>query len=161
MPPPSVCPLTHDARQASRRGHIGKCDRLCARKKRQPPAFTRSAVLGVALLLGVVCSWSPKAIASVTYTYVGNDFSAAAAPYTTSERITGNFTPSAALGDNLAAQTITPLAFSFNDGIETITQANAVFSIFIEFATGPTGAITSWYVGVVKQDVGYSTMALY
>ena len=158
MPPPSVCPLTRDARQASRRGYIGKCDRLWSRKRVQTPASNKSSVLGVVLLLGVVCSWSPKAIASVIYTYTGNDYTTAATPYSTSDRITGNFELLAALGDNLSNQTVTPIAFSFNDGVETITQATATLYDFLHFNTDAAGNVTQWQVDVLTAIETISTV---
>ena len=54
--------------------------------------------------------------------------------------------------------TVTPTSFSFFDGVDTITDANATSSFF-EFATNSTG-ITKWFVslefnppGIVDQSI--------
>ena len=43
--------------------------------------------------------------------------------------------------------TNTPLAFTFSDGVHTITNLTSYFSFFA-FNTGPTGQITEWLVSV-------------
>ena len=79
------------------------------------------AICGAAIL-GFVLSTS-IAHADVTYTYTGNDFTNIAGPYTTSESISGTVTLSSALPDNqVTLLTVTPVSFSFMDGIHTITD---------------------------------------
>lgn len=80
-----------------------------------------------------------------TYTYTGNDFTVVQGSYTLSDSITGEFTLSAPLADNLTTLTgITPVSFSFSDGIQTLTQADAPSSFSVE--TNSSGMITEWYI---------------
>jgi hypothetical protein len=62
-----------------------------------------------------------------TYTYTGNHFTNAVAPYTTSESITGYFTTSTPLTANLNAADISSSVqfFSFSAGQSTWTSINA------------------------------------
>ena len=62
----------------------------------------------------------------VIYTYTGNDFTNVTGPFTTSNYVTGSVTLSAALGDNLGPVMVTPNAFSFSDGVDTISSTNPV-----------------------------------
>lgn len=91
-------------------------------------------------------------MAGTTYTYTGNDFQIAIAPYTTSDSITGWFTVAAALPDNLNDAgglfdiTSQVTAFSLSDGVQTITNGNATFSQ-VGVVTDASGAIFAWIFG--------------
>jgi hypothetical protein len=96
-----------------------------------------------------------RARAEVTYNYVGQNFLANNAPFTTSENITGTISFAAPLADNLTfvfgstSSNVTPVSFSFTGGPLTLTSAN--FSPnFTEFqvATDSNGNITSWAIVV-------------
>jgi len=93
---------------------------------------------------------SQPMFADITYTYTGNPFTdVTGPPYTTSDRVTGTVTLASPLGINLPFGTaVTPLAFSFSDGVQTITNLNANPGSIFEFGTGPTGAITGWGIAV-------------
>ncbi len=78
----------------------------------------------------------------ITYDYTGNTFTNATAPYTTSDKVTVSVTLSMPLGNSFSGS-VSPIAFSFSDGVQTITNLNAIFSQFI-FATSPSGAIETW-----------------
>jgi hypothetical protein len=49
------------------------------------------------------------------------------------------------LGANMPLTTVTPIAFTLTDGVQTISNLNATSSFFF-FITGPTGAIVNWSV---------------
>src|ERR1700733_9769196 len=51
-----------------------------------------------------------------TYTYVGDDFTFAEAPFTTNDKVTGSFTMPT-LGDNLEVALINVDSFNFSDGV--------------------------------------------
>ena len=78
--------------------------------------------LGIAILMMAVGAQRVSATTITTYTYTGNDFTFASAPYTyAGDSIQGSFTI-ATLGDNLAWSLITPLTFSFSVGTTTVDQ---------------------------------------
>jgi hypothetical protein len=81
----------------------------------------------------------------ITYSYTGNSFTDVSGPYTTSDMVTGFVTFASPLKANMPLTAETPSAFSFSDGVQTITSATATSSDFI-FATGPTGGIIQWLV---------------
>ena len=104
--------------------------------------FTAVAALSVAY---------PASVQAVptTYQYTGNPFTFAIAPYTTSDFVTGMLTLAGPLASNFNG-TVTPTAFTFSDGVQTLTNLNAVFSSFL-FVTGPTGQITGWDIEVDRE----------
>jgi len=87
---------------------------------------------------------------TITYTYSGNDFTKNDSPYTTSDTVTGEFTLSAPLADNLGTSmslvTIDPASFSFSDGVDTLSNANA--TIRIDIGTNASGAIDEWDISM-------------
>ncbi|BCS35876.1 hypothetical protein TBR22_A51110 [Luteitalea sp. TBR-22] len=113
------------------------------------------AVAGAPLALAVfalsLLSAAP-AQAAVIYTYTGPLFTSisglgvAPDPYTTADRVTGSFTMAAALGPNLGPWTpVTPLSFSFFDGVNTLTDLNTVSSSF-KVTTDATGRLVGWSI---------------
>jgi hypothetical protein len=106
-------------------------------------------ILSLAIALTAALLSQPM-FADITYSYTGNPFtSVTGPPYTTSDRVTGTVTLASPLGINLPfGTTVTPLAFSFSDGVQTITNLNANPGSIFEFGTGPTGAITGWGIAV-------------
>jgi PEP-CTERM motif len=87
----------------------------------------------------------------VTYTYVGADFTNAHAPFTMAENLPGTISFSAPLAANLTVNpgttvsNVTPAAFSFTAGPETLTSAafTPSFTSF-QFSTDAAGNITGW-----------------
>jgi hypothetical protein len=86
----------------------------------------------------------------VTYNYVGADFTHANLPFTTTENLTGTISFAAPLAANLTLNVfrnsnVTPVAFSFTAGPETLTSAafNPNFTSFV-FSTDNAGNITGW-----------------
>jgi hypothetical protein len=84
-----------------------------------------------------------------TYKYTGNPFTTATASYTTSDFVTALVTLADPLAPNMPLTIVTPLAFSFSDGVQTITDLN-VMSTSIRFETGQTGVITEWEIQVIS-----------
>ena len=101
----------------------------------------KSALL--ALAVGFLMAASVQAVPT-TYQYTGNPFTTVSGPYTTSDFVTAMITLATPLGPNFSGS-VSPIAFTFSDGVQTITNLNATFSSFF-FQTGPTGAIIGWVV---------------
>jgi PEP-CTERM motif len=106
----------------------------------------------VLALLATLTLPIPMLADSITYTYTGSDFTSVNGPYTTADSVTGEFTLSAPLADNLTTLTdITPVSFSFSDGVQTITNLSVTPSynhVDFEFETDATGDITFWNVEI-------------
>jgi hypothetical protein len=101
-----------------------------------------AAVAACFTLLG-----SPAARANVILTYTGNDFnsfSAGQTTYTTADKVTASINLASPLGDDHPFFTVTPLAFSISDGVQTLTNKTpGVGDVFV-FETNSTGVITFW-----------------
>jgi len=82
--------------------------------------------------------------ADVIYTYTGNDFTSVSGSYTTTDSITGYIDLSTALGATSGPLTLTPVSFSFSDGLQTISNTNATASVFYDFYTNASGVPISW-----------------
>jgi hypothetical protein len=113
-------------------------------------------------LLAALLPPLPLVADTYTYTYTGNDFSAGnvSLPYTASDFVTVTFTLSAPLGDNLTYNygsgsgtgIVTPLTWSFSDGVQTDTSADPVgcngcaypIDIAFDFVTNGSGQIVNW-----------------
>jgi len=107
------------------------------------------ALTGVAALS---LAYPASVQASVTYQYIGNPFTRADPPYTTSDFVTVMMT----LADPLPANfdgTVTPTAFTATDGVQTINNHNTdpIDTVF-QFVTDATSTITHWEVAVGSGD---------
>src|SRR5689334_11307437 len=89
--------------------------------------FTAVAALSIAY---------PASVHAVptTYQYTGNPFTYVSGAYTTSDFVTVMLTLAAPLPSNFEGY-VTPTAFTFSDGVQTITELTAVASFFF-VATG-------------------------
>ena len=74
----------------------------------------------VALAVGFLTAASVQAI-PITYTYTGNPFTTASGTYTTSDFVSGMLTLAGPLAANMPLTPVTPIAFSFSDGVQTLT----------------------------------------
>jgi hypothetical protein len=106
--------------------------------------------LGALFALGTMYS---NAFADVNYFYTGTDFTIAQGPYTTSDSVTGSITLSSPLGSYLFYDAITPVAFSFSDGVQTLTQNNTNNNSFT-VSTDAAGDITAWIINVAAEVSG-------
>jgi len=86
-------------------------------------------------------------MADVTYTYTGNDFTSTLGSYTTSDFVSGSFTVATALTAGLTEGHITPLSYSFSDGLQTLDNTNSKI-LFFFIGTNVSGSITSWDISV-------------
>src|SRR5262245_58354284 len=74
-----------------------------------------------------------------TYKYTGNPFTAVTAPYTTANFVTVMMTLAAPLARNKPLTTISPIAFTFSDGVQTITNLTPNVTSIFQVVTGPAG----------------------
>jgi PEP-CTERM motif len=104
---------------------------------------------GAALAFGLALMSLSSANANVTLTYTGDYFTTFGVPYTPNDKVTGSIALATALGDNLNLESVTPVAFSFNDGVQTLSNTDtAAFQTIFEFSTDSIGVITNWSVDV-------------
>ena len=107
-------------------------------------AAIRCSVMFTAVAALSLAYPAPVQAVPTTYQYTGNPFTQVAGPYSTSDFVTGMVTLAAPLPPNFN-DTVTPTAFTFSDGVQTITNLNST-SFGFQFETGPTGAITAWQI---------------
>ena len=133
-------------------------------------------VLVVFALFAIILATSTSA-QTTTYTYTGNAFTIptgtglACPPIC---KLTGSFTVSQPLGPNYPADIeVTPLSFTFTDGLSTITNLNATpclsyycpgqgtaaFSFYV--STNDQGQIDSWNIEMSGPPAGDVTVIVY
>jgi hypothetical protein len=106
-----------------------------------------------AALVATVCILAVSvgaAEADTIYTYTGNPFTSAASPYTTNDFVSGSFDLATPLGNNFPLTTISPISFSFSDGVQTITNTTPGLQIqFFQVQTDSSGVPDFWRIGAV------------
>ena len=106
-----------------------------------------------ATLFIVLLSTPLPLLADITYTYTGQAFTSYRTPYTAKSSITGYITLAVALPANMSILTqVTPTAFSFTDGVQTLTQANTISTTLFAVETDATGDIDEWLIGMEAAD---------
>jgi len=105
--------------------------------------------LAATLALGAGCA---NAFGDTTYFYTGTNFTIVTPPYTTSDLVTGSITLPTPLASDLFFAAIMPPAFSFSDGVQTLSDANTNHNTFI-VSTNAVGDITNWFMSV-SAEVG-------
>jgi hypothetical protein len=110
------------------------------------------AAIRCSLMFTVVAAVSlayPASVQAVptTYRYIGNPFTDADPPYTTSMFVTAMVTLAGPLGANMPLTEVTPTAFTLFDGVQTISRT-APHSLGFRFATNARGEINFWLVEV-------------
>jgi hypothetical protein len=103
----------------------------------------RQAVLVALTLLAAAVATAQ----TTTYTYTGDPYTVATAPYVVGGQVTGSFTVASPLPAFLPLTDISPslTALSFSDGVETRTLANSFICSF-KVATDGVGNITRWEI---------------
>jgi hypothetical protein len=127
------------------------------------PKYSLSTLVGALL---ICCGAAEQGRAATIYTYTGANFTSfgildstplPAGTYTTSMNVTGSFTLQDPLLQNLSNANITAdiLSFSFFDGRNTITKADATaFTFFVN--TDALANISAWGIFVRRDDPGFS-----
>ena len=91
----------------------------------------------------------PASIQAVptTYQYRGNPFTNVQGDYTTNDFVTAMVTLAAPLPPN-SDVVVHPTAFTFSDGVQTLTNTTPFIDTFFNFQTNASGEITVWHVDV-------------
>jgi hypothetical protein len=124
----------------------------------------KHSLTALALLSGLIGATLPSlSFANVTYTYTGNNFTelqdlssyGIVTPYNTSMSVSGSFELASALPASLVPSptwfAITPLAFTFNDGIGSISSNQGDLSVpTFNIATDASGNIVEWSISVAR-----------
>jgi PEP-CTERM motif len=102
------------------------------------------------LLLGglAACLLTLPVMADEIYTYTGQDFQVATGVYSTSDFVSGSFTLASPLGDNEVDDSLTPLSYSFSDGVQTITSASPPSDVTFDVSTDASGNIEGWFINL-------------
>jgi hypothetical protein len=123
------------------------------------PKFRIVVIVSVFSLLIPLTLAKRAAADTVTYSYTGSDFESVApywaSLYTTSDSITGTLVLSAALPDSLPSGTneaALVLSYSFSDGVQTLTQADA-FRFSFYCGTSSTGQIIYWTFDILTTQL--------
>lgn len=104
------------------------------------------ALRPAALVIGIAVA-SPLSSQPTTYTYTGDAYSSANAPYAVGGNLTGTFELTNPLPPFLPLSDLTGTIsdLTFNDGVETRTLANSFVCTF-KVATDGSGSITQWEI---------------
>jgi hypothetical protein len=100
--------------------------------------------------VAALCVSSLAAHADTVYNYVGPDFQYFDGPYTATDNVTGSFTVANPIPPGYSGLVYTS-SFSFNDGVQTITNANAHFVNF-NITTDANGDIIYYAIRVTEND---------
>lgn len=115
-------------------------------------AAVRVSLIALAcLLVSATGAWAD----GFTYTYTGNDFTSASAPYTTSDSVTASFVLSSPLPPNLydfTSEAPLVISYTMSDGVQTFTNLNSEFVFNLK--TDSLGNITEWAIAAAQ--LGYS-----
>jgi hypothetical protein len=119
-----------------------------------PIKVLSSSILAIVLAL----AFEDAARADVVYTYTGNPFTTVVGTDACGSpcEISGSFTVAQALPDGLGVHSlgpnVTPVAFSFTDGFNALTQLSDPSQAFFSIGTDGSGAIDLWKVVIVSTD---------
>jgi len=98
----------------------------------------------VSVLAVILLAAAAPAIGQATYTYQGNPFDTAFAPYTTSMSVSGSFQVAAPLpASSVINLSASVQQYSFGDGIEVRNEGNSTICQF-SVTTNAAGAITAY-----------------
>jgi hypothetical protein len=89
--------------------------------------------------------------ADTIYTYTGNPFTRANSPYTTNDFISGSFDLATPLGNNFPFTTISPISFSFSDGVQMISSSSPAISsssVIFQVQTNSAGVPSNWNISI-------------
>jgi hypothetical protein len=109
---------------------------------------------------------SLPAMANEVYTYTGNIFTTLGSPAggynTTTDKVTGTFTTSTALGNNLSLADISFLSYSFTDTQQTLTNTNSTEynAPGFEVSTDGSGNPLLWNIELISNTLANSFIVI-
>jgi hypothetical protein len=113
--------------------------------------------LGLSIIVAAALSavGAARSSADTIYTYTGNPFTTAFSPYTTNDFISGSFDLATPLGNNFPLTTISPISFSFSDGVQTITSTSPGVQITnFQVQTDSSGIPLLWHISILVGNPG-------
>jgi hypothetical protein len=126
-------------------------------------AFVFASIVFSLLVVGFE---TPAHAGPVTYYYTGQPFNLWEGTFSCSGGvgecgITGSFTVSTALGDNLDLASVTPVSYSFSDGVQMLTNLNSSIeyttfpTLAFLFSTNASGEITNYDIALLYDTNEY------
>jgi hypothetical protein len=109
-------------------------------------AILRAQVAVVALGIAVGISWPARTFGAVTYSYQGNSFTSVTQPYSVLDAVSGFFSIANPLSDGIHNLSNQPgaITWSFNDGVDTYSNANTGLTAFTLWVSA--GQIYNWSI---------------
>jgi hypothetical protein len=106
--------------------------------------------LSIVVAAGLSTLGALQSTADTIYTYTGAHFTHVISPYTTNDFVSGSFDLATPLGNNFPLATISPMSFSFSDGVQTIASPSQPSAIIFRFQvqTGSSGVPVAWVIVV-------------
>jgi len=115
-----------------------------------PAAIRCSLMFTAVAALSLAYPASVQAVPT-TYTYTGHHFTGVSGLYTTDDFVTAMVTLAGLLGANMPLTHVQPTAFTFFDGVQTISNTPNL-EVFFDFATNARGEITLWFAQALAND---------
>jgi hypothetical protein len=106
--------------------------------------------LSVLVASGLTALSAAHSTADIIYIYTGNPFTTAVSPYTTNDFLSGSFDLATPLGNNVPLTIITPISFSFSDGIHTISSLSVQVPPHFNIQTDSNGIPSVWQIDLVN-----------
>jgi hypothetical protein len=122
----------------------------------------KTKLLGLLAFMSLL-GFSP-ANADTIYTYTGNGFTSNSGSFTDADSVTGTIDLAIGLGDNSGLVEISPVSYSFSDGVQTLTNSNSSMSVSSYLITNAVGTPVLWDVLVRANDLSgevSSTVQMY
>jgi hypothetical protein len=127
-----------------------------------PSAFDFASIVFSLLVVG----FATPAHADTTYNYTGQPFNLWTGEFSCSGGVgecgmSGSFTVSAPLGDNLDLASVTPVSYSFTDGVQMLTNLNSSIEYTLPptlaflFSTNASGQITQYDIALLSDTGEY------
>jgi hypothetical protein len=106
--------------------------------------------LSIIVAAGLSALGAAQSTADTIYTYTGKPFTSAFSPYTANDFISGSFDLATPLGNNFPLTTISPISFSFSDGVQTIPSTSpGVQTPLFQVQTDSSGIPQFWHISIL------------